>query len=408
MRMVFIIDNKIMSTSARLDGKGAIEGQLGDLGVSVGDIEVVSSIPDGITIPVVNWNRLSVQDQSVLTTSEVTFQKVTAASAVVPSIDRSTAGSLVIGGATATSVQVGRDGAYVSIPDTSAATGAGTGALRVAGGVMISGNIYTGANIGFTASGGTIVPSVAGTIVTAGDAASEDLTLRSTSHGTKGKVKIDETTAATSTTTGALVVSGGLGLAGSAYIGGSSYFTRDYGQWTYTRTEGTHGGSTVGDENWGTGSAVTLLANYYGRHPISETEKSVSWCTFTASGTGTNTTAGSWLLDAGTYRMDFKCNDLYATQRCMVFSSQASSHFAKASISSIDIYVRSVNSYSGHSTDPGDSDFQMDGIFTLSSQTRLYVLKMCTFVTTYYGFGIAMSSGIGTELHARMTMEKLS
>jgi hypothetical protein len=58
-----------------------------------------------------------------------------------------------------------------------------------------------------------------GQTLTGGTAASNTLVLRSTSNATKGQVYIDETTASTSTTTGALRVAGGAGIGGSLYAG---------------------------------------------------------------------------------------------------------------------------------------------------------------------------------------------
>jgi hypothetical protein len=60
-----------------------------------------------------------------------------------------------------------------------------------------------------------------GQIATGGTAASNNLTLRSTSNGTKGQVYLDETTASTSPTTGALRVDGGAGIGGQLSAGGA-------------------------------------------------------------------------------------------------------------------------------------------------------------------------------------------
>lgn len=68
----------------------------------------------------------------------------------------------------------------------------------------------------FIPSSGTIINPV----ITGGTSASNTLTLRSTTNATKGQVYIDETTASSSTTTGALRVGGGVGIGGNAYIGG--------------------------------------------------------------------------------------------------------------------------------------------------------------------------------------------
>jgi len=57
-----------------------------------------------------------------------------------------------------------------------------------------------------------------GQTITGGIAASNNLVLRSTTHGTKGQIYVDEATASTSTITGAFRVVGGVGIAGDLYI----------------------------------------------------------------------------------------------------------------------------------------------------------------------------------------------
>jgi hypothetical protein len=59
-----------------------------------------------------------------------------------------------------------------------------------------------------------------GQTATGGTAASNNLVLRSTSNGTKGQVHLDETTASTSATTGALRVDGGVGVGGAVNAAG--------------------------------------------------------------------------------------------------------------------------------------------------------------------------------------------
>ena len=58
-------------------------------------------------------------------------------------------------------------------------------------------------------------------IIAGGEGNSGNLTLRSTSAGTKGQIIIDENTASTSATTGALKVAGGVGISGAVYCGGA-------------------------------------------------------------------------------------------------------------------------------------------------------------------------------------------
>jgi hypothetical protein len=62
-----------------------------------------------------------------------------------------------------------------------------------------------------------------GQTIIGGQNASGNLILRSTAHATKGKVWVDETTAASSPTVAALVVAGGVGIGGGAQIAGDIF-----------------------------------------------------------------------------------------------------------------------------------------------------------------------------------------
>jgi hypothetical protein len=124
----------------------------------------------------------------------------------------------------------------ILIDETTASTSTTTGALVVSGGVGIAGTIYANsANFvtltaphsglsGLTNDDHTQYTLLAGRsggqTLTGGTSASNSLTLRSTSNATKGQIFLDETTASTSTTTGALRVSGGTGIAGKMFVGG--------------------------------------------------------------------------------------------------------------------------------------------------------------------------------------------
>ena len=70
-------------------------------------------------------------------------------------------------------------------------------------------------------STGTLVSTIGEhPVVQGGTGSGTNLVLRSTTNATKGQVYIDETTAANSTTTGALRVGGGMGVAGTGYFAG--------------------------------------------------------------------------------------------------------------------------------------------------------------------------------------------
>lgn len=80
-----------------------------------------------------------------------------------------------------------------------------------------------------------------GQIATGGVDASDNLTLRSTTNATKGQVILDETTASTSPTTGALRVDGGVGVGGAVNVAGAirsntSLVLEDPGAGTNTTT----------------------------------------------------------------------------------------------------------------------------------------------------------------------------
>jgi hypothetical protein len=91
----------------------------------------------------------------------------------------------------------------VSITNTTASTSTGTGALRVSGGLGVAGAVHATSFIG-DGSGLTGVPTTL-QAVTEGDASTNQV------------ITITNTTASTSTGTGALRVSGGLGVGGAVY-----------------------------------------------------------------------------------------------------------------------------------------------------------------------------------------------
>jgi hypothetical protein len=62
-----------------------------------------------------------------------------------------------------------------------------------------------------------------GQIARGGISSGNSLILRSTTHSTKGQVYVDETTASSSSTTGAFRVAGGVGIGGNLYVGSSIF-----------------------------------------------------------------------------------------------------------------------------------------------------------------------------------------
>lgn len=98
-----------------------------------------------------------------------------------------------------------------------------TNANRYVTFVSTSSGSFTGVNV--TSSKLLFNPSTGALTITGpitgGTAASDQLILRSTTSGSKGYVYIDETTASSSTTSGALRVGGGVGIGGACYVGGA-------------------------------------------------------------------------------------------------------------------------------------------------------------------------------------------
>jgi hypothetical protein len=144
-------------------------------------------------------------------------------------------GALVVSGG----VGIAEDvyiGGLTKIANSTASTSVSTGALTVAGGVGISGDLSVGGAIvgSISVPHSTLVGldlddhvqysllggRAGGQVFSGGIASGENLVLRSTSNQTKGGVVIDETTASTSATTGALVVAGGVGIAGQMSVDG--------------------------------------------------------------------------------------------------------------------------------------------------------------------------------------------
>jgi hypothetical protein len=144
-------------------------------------------------------------------------------------------GITTIGSSTPTTVSAA---GLLTVGNTTVSSSTITGALVVSGGVGIGGAIFaTSANITtLTAPHGglsgllnddhtqytLLVGRSGGQIITGGTAASNTLTLRSTSNATKGQVYIDETTVSSSTITGALRVDGGVGIGGAIFSVSSS------------------------------------------------------------------------------------------------------------------------------------------------------------------------------------------
>ena len=95
-----------------------------------------------------------------------------------------------------------------------------------------------------------------GQIAIGGLDSGDNLTLQSTSNTTKGSVIIDETTASSSITTGALLVSGGVGVVKDVYVGGQIAVNSIIGN---SATSMTIGGTTSTGINLASASTTTTV-----------------------------------------------------------------------------------------------------------------------------------------------------
>jgi len=97
-----------------------------------------------------------------------------------------------------TQVTITETNGDVELRSTTGSSSSATGALKVAGGVGISQNLYTGGIVGVGSNLGVAGQSTL-----------------------SGNVSITSTTASSSSATGALVVTGGVGIGGDIYVGGN-------------------------------------------------------------------------------------------------------------------------------------------------------------------------------------------
>jgi hypothetical protein len=134
----------------------------------------------------------------------------------------------VSAGSSATYV-LGVNSNAMKLPQTTAATSTTTGALQVAGGVGIGGNLHVGGTI----TGGS---------VTYGTTTSGTFTVTNTTGQT---LVVDSTEPSTSITTGAARIKGGLGVEGNLHVGGTitggsvTYGTTSSGTFDVTNGSGT-------------------------------------------------------------------------------------------------------------------------------------------------------------------------
>jgi hypothetical protein len=125
-----------------------------------------------------------------------------------------------------TALTIGTSTGYVSIRSLESASST-TGALRVAGGVGIGGNLYVGGDFITDQTTYSLINTNAATVNFAGS--STALTIGATSGYTniRNVTTLTNATSATSTSTGALTVRGGVGIGGDLYIGGTGYINNN-------------------------------------------------------------------------------------------------------------------------------------------------------------------------------------
>ena len=184
-------------------------------------VSTITSISGNITIDPNGVSDVVFGTGAQVKINDTTGATTTATGALVVSGGVGVGGDLYIGGeivaqkltiqlTTITTTMVQTDDIIKTV-NTTAATNTTTGALVVSGGAGIGGNVYVGGQIAVATitsiisnSDITIDPNGTGNVV----------------FGTGAQVKINDTTGATTTATGALVVSGGVGVAEDIYVGG--------------------------------------------------------------------------------------------------------------------------------------------------------------------------------------------
>ena len=232
--------NVINATSA------TFSGTLGVTGTTTLRVLNATSATFSGTLGVTGTSTLGVVNATSATFSGTLGVTGTSTLGVVNATSATFSGTL---GVTGTSVFAG----LTTVTNTTSATSTSTGALQVRGGVGIGGTLYVGslrADATTSATTWTVNYNPVTKELTTATAAS------GSSTGTTSTFVINNSTAATSTSTGALqVVNGGAGIGGSIYAGGDIFtrgtkviplniqeFTATAGQITFTIS----GGYTVG------------------------------------------------------------------------------------------------------------------------------------------------------------------
>lgn len=148
----------------------------------------------------------------------VSFQAPTTVSTnvswILPDVDAATAGDALVSDGAG---NLSWDTITIGVTDETSDSGTFYPLITQTTSGQTTGINVSTTKLSFQPSTGTVFAP----IMTGGTGSGNTLTLRSTTNGTKGQVYIDESTASTSTTTGALRVGGGVGIAGGLNVGGT-------------------------------------------------------------------------------------------------------------------------------------------------------------------------------------------
>ena len=128
----------------------------------------------------------------------------------------------------------------------------------------------------------------------------------------------------------------------------------------------------------------------------------VKWL-YTAAGSGTATTASSFLLDAGTYSCSIDAGGLYAENQVYLLATDSFTQQAGIPTSTI---IQDVNAYGGYAPGGVGSNIYMKGIFTLGVQTRVYVIASKSAIRTNDTNGVTLNRGL-TEIFAKISFTRL-
>ena len=119
----------------------------------------------------------------------------------------------IISASAGQSIYLNEFGGFTQVGNGLASTNTNTGALRVVGGVGITGAVYIAGNTSVSSSTASTNTSTGALVVTGGVGVGSSVNIA-------GNTTISSSTLSTSSTTGALVVTGGAGIGGTLNIGG--------------------------------------------------------------------------------------------------------------------------------------------------------------------------------------------